>query len=337
MKVTEGDVVAKTKSPIKAVSTKAKTKKAKGRTAATKKQGRKKTAPVVRKKTGDTKKTGPKKKDEKKKKKKERIVVDSNTETTTQNRRSNRNRNNIFSYDESSDGSSIPSEDDIIPYQPRAITRNSRRKDLTTKSAGGDRSKRQAGRSNGDDDDDGDGGENRWQIYDLGVTERRGGGGDDDDEAWNEQYRRLQEFHSVHGHSGVPVLARSGSEDEMEKEQAFATWVSRQRQTFREIRSGYRIASTKEEGRWRRLRVLGFPLNHEAWLWRRTCNELSGALNGRKYDRDTTRLPPPLSEWVHRQEALMDENNSNAVRGGMDPDRKHRLEMLGVVRREKER
>ena len=88
-----------------------------------------------------------------------------------------------------------------------------------------------------------------WDIYEQNRVES--------DASWNENYRRLQEFHSTHGHSGVPI--------NWSRDSKFADWVSRQRQLFREINCGYRIASPREEGRWKRLQVLSFPLSYEKW------------------------------------------------------------------------
>ena len=312
MKATEGGV-AKTKNSIKATSTKAKpTKKArKGRTATKKQPVRKKTltSAATKKKSGDAKKTTATKR---------KRIVDSNTETTTKrNRRSNRTRNNIFNYDElSHDGSSIPSDDEMIPCnQQKATTRkNSRRpKDSSiAKSRKGDKSNEVG---NGNDYDETDE-ESHWDIYDHQKAEK------DSEEEWNERYRRLQEFHSTYGHSGVAIGWSA--------EPGFAAWVSRQRQLFREIHSGYRIASAQEENRWKRLQILNFPLNYDAWLWQRNYNKLCEVLNGRNYNEITTCLPPPLSEWVHLQRSLM--NNTNAaIRGRLDPERRRRLEELGVI------
>jgi hypothetical protein len=90
-----------------------------------------------------------------------------------------------------------------------------------------------------------------WEIYEQN-SERS-----ESNASWNENYRRLQEFHSTHGHSGVPI--------NWSTEPKFADWVSSQRQLFREIHSGYRIANPREEGRWKRLQVLKFPLDYEKW------------------------------------------------------------------------
>jgi len=98
-------------------------------------------------------------------------------------------------------------------------------------------------------DDEQDNEDEMWKIYEQNRVES--------DASWNENYRRLQEFHSTYGHSGVPI--------NWSMEPKFADWVSRQRQLFREIHSGYRIANSREEGRWKRLQVLKFPLDYEKW------------------------------------------------------------------------
>ena len=100
-------------------------------------------------------------------------------------------------------------------------------------------------------EDDANNEDEMWEIYDQN-SERS-----ESNACWNENYRRLQEFHSTHGHSGVPI--------NWSTEPKFADWVSRQRQLFREIHSGYRIANPREEGRWKRLQVLKFPLDYEKW------------------------------------------------------------------------
>jgi hypothetical protein len=100
-------------------------------------------------------------------------------------------------------------------------------------------------------EDDANNEDEMWEIYEQN-SERS-----ESNASWNENYRRLQEFHSTHGHSGVPI--------NWSTEPKFADWVSSQRQLFREIHSGYRIANPREEGRWKRLQVLKFPLDYEKW------------------------------------------------------------------------
>jgi hypothetical protein len=282
MKATVGEVTT-AKTAVKAISTKAKAKKPKG-AAATKKSGRKKTTSVTSKKAGDVKKTAPKKK----------RITDEEHANTTKNRRSDRNRNSSFNYEESSPESSAPSEDEI-PWMGRWRETVAKRTGRRKKTA-----------CNNDTN------EENWEIYDQGITES--------DASWNEHYRRLQEFHSTHGHSGVPI--------HWSEEPDFADWVSRQRQLFREIRTGYRIASTREEGRWKRLQVLRFPLNYEKWLWQRKYNELCEALNGGKYTEDTT-LPSSLREWVDHQKSLVE----SGAQGRIDSELKSNLEKLGVIAR----
>jgi len=307
------------------MSTKAKAKKPKG-SAATKKTGKKKptaststTTTTTKKKAGDAKKTAP----TKHKKKKKRLIADELAEqhaSSTQHRRSIRNRNSSFNYEESSPESSAPSEDET-PWRGR------RRETVANKRAGGCRTKTAGGSSSNDNDstkeetNNNNNSNNNWEIYNQGTTET--------DTSWNEHYRRLQEFHSCQGHSGVPIR--------WSKAPDFADWVSRQRQLFREIRAGYRIATTQEEGRWKRLQVLRFPLNYETWLWQRKYNELSEALNGRKYTADTT-LPSSLREWVEHQKSLVNTTTSSMNSGGahgssrrIDSELKSNLEKLGVI------
>jgi hypothetical protein len=216
--------------------------------------------------------------------------------SSTRHRRSIRNRNSSFNYEESSSESSAPSEDEATPSKMR------RQQKRRAKTAGG-------GSNDGintNTEETNSNSNSNWEIYDQGTTET--------DASWNEHYRQLQEFHSNHGHSGVPIC--------WSKAPDFADWVSRQRQLFREIWAGYRIATPHEEGRWRRLRVLRFPLDYERWLWQRKYNELSEALNGRKYTAETT-LTSSLREWVEHQTF----HGSSRI----DSELKSNLEILGVI------
>ena len=280
MKATErGSMKAKT--AIKKLSTKAKAKKLKGGTT---KKTRKKVAASNRKKNADTRKTSPRKK---------RIVDDerSNATNATKTRRSIRNRNNSLNYGELSNESLDESGDEISLRSQRTETITRRRSSRTKEVKSKDR-------------------EENWMVYDQGNFES--------DASWNENFRRLQEFQSKFGHSGVPIY---WSEDP-----DFSEWVSRQRQLFREIRTGYRIASEQEEGRWKRLQVLRFPLDYENWLWKRKYNELCEALNGEKYT-DYTILPSPLREWVDYQKSSAESYEY----GKLDSERKKNLEKLGVI------
>ncbi len=210
----------------------------------------------------------------------------------TKNRRSERTLNNSFSYLESSDTDNDEAWR-ITPKPKSTRPRGRPKKDAAAK----------------DDTDNDEEGKDNWQVYDQRNAES--------DEAWNEHYRRLQEFHSEHGHSGVPVNELWNAETD------FCEWVSRQRQLFREIRSGYRIASLREEGRWRRLRVLRFPLDYENWLWERRYNQLCEALGGEKYTEEAC-LNSTLKEWVRRQTSL-------GICGRIDSERRINLEKLGIV------
>jgi hypothetical protein len=137
------------------------------------------------------------------------------------------------------------------------------------------------------------------------------------DASWNENYRRLKIFHATHGHAGVPI-----NYDDAE----FADWVSRQRQLFREIQSGYRIATLREEGRWKRLQALNFPVNYESWHWKRKYNELQAILQGKKYDENMT-LPESLLSWLNHQRKML---RSSINRRFMDPQRREKLEKVGI-------
>jgi hypothetical protein len=86
------------------------------------------------------------------------------------------------------------------------------------------------------------------------------------DVSWNAKYQRLTQFYSTNGHTGVPNNWRDDPD--------LAEWACRQRQLFREIRSGYRIATFREEGRWKRLQDLDFPLDYDQWHWQRKYNQV---------------------------------------------------------------
>jgi len=277
MKSTEGEST-KPKTAIRSVGTKAKAKKK-----VTKKTLRKKTSA----KKKDTKKTVRKKK------------IASEQVQMTRNRRSERTRNNSFSYMESSDTEDYDETWGSTPKPKSTRARARSKKDADTTAAAAAK----------DDTDIDEEDQDKWEVYDQGNAES--------DEAWNEHYRRLQEFHSEHGHSGVPV------NELWNQEPNFCEWVSRQRQLFREIRSGYRIASLREEGRWKRLRVLRFPLDYENWLWERRYNQLCENLDGEKYTEDIC-LNATLKEWVQRQTHL-------GICGRIDSERRINLEKLGIV------
>ncbi|VEU43607.1 unnamed protein product [Pseudo-nitzschia multistriata] len=155
-----------------------------------------------------------------------------------------------------------------------------------------------------------------WEAYHLHSEKS------ESDAFWNENYRRLQEFHSTHGHSGVPIHWRV--------EPQFADWVSRQRQFFREIQSGYRRPSIRDEGRWKRLQILNFPLDYEKWHWQQKYNELIEVLHGEKYDENNTNIPETLKVWANHQIYL----NQSDVHSRIDSERRRGLEILGVLKKD---
>mmetsp|Transcript_12125 Transcript_12125/g.30697 ORF Transcript_12125/g.30697 Transcript_12125/m.30697 type:complete len:310 (+) Transcript_12125:144-1073(+) len=221
--------------------------------------------------------------------------------TTKQNRRSERTRNNSFNYEEASDDNA-----DLVKEVPYEYRRSAKDNNSSNNNNNKDTKKKKKKKSKTDNNDDE---EDNWVTYDQGTAEN--------DKSWNEHYRRLQEFHSEHGHSGVDVNLL------LEAEPDFCEWVSRQRQLFREIRCGYRIASLREEGRWKRLRVLNFPLEYEHWLWQRRYNQLSEALDGSRYTKESG-LPSLLKDWVDRQMFLME-------CGRIESERKRELKKLGIM------
>eukprot|EP00534_Pseudo-nitzschia_fraudulenta_P006269 CAMPEP_0201185432 /NCGR_PEP_ID=MMETSP0851-20130426/128869_1 /ASSEMBLY_ACC=CAM_ASM_000631 /TAXON_ID=183588 /ORGANISM="Pseudo-nitzschia fraudulenta, Strain WWA7" /LENGTH=322 /DNA_ID=CAMNT_0047470577 /DNA_START=13 /DNA_END=981 /DNA_ORIENTATION=+ len=306
MKSTHGEsATTKSKATYKAIPTKARAKKSKAAT--TTKRAYKKRAPAAAKKkasSGIVKKTAPKKKrritdSEKTPGGKTKPAAPSNSSgnNNNNNRRSVRNRNNVLNYQELTPGSQTTADDEKILAKS----------DKGGSSTGGVGGERQERRKQAED-------EANWEVYDQNSSRS------ESDASWNEYYQRLQEFHSTHGHSGVPVNWTA--------EPLFSDWVAKQRQLYREILTGYRIANALEEVRWRRLRVLKFPLSYEKWHWRRKYKELCEALNGEKYCKDTD-LPAPLREWVDRQ-VYLSEGGANKK---LDSERKTNLEQLGVIER----
>jgi hypothetical protein len=111
---------------------------------------------------------------------------------------------------------------------------------------------------NDDDNDDDD--STMWQSFEQN-SERI-----ETEVSWNAQYIRLTQFYNKNGHTGVP--------NNWKDDPDLADWVTRQRQLFREIQSGYRIATLREEGRWKRLQTLDFPLDYDDWHWQRKYNQV---------------------------------------------------------------
>jgi Helicase associated domain len=169
------------------------------------------------------------------------------------------------------------------------------------------------------DSDDGsfdDGGHSMWQSFERN-SERI-----EDDATWNENYRRLREFYAEHGHSGVST-DWDGNPD-------LADWATRQRQLFREIQSGYRIPTLREENRWKQLQMVNFPLNYEKWHWERKYGQLKEILKGEKYDEATIELPKDVQEWLDHQRTLMKDDGTVMRSRRMEHDQKERLKCLGV-------
>lgn len=258
---------------------------------------------IARKKVGDTKKalaivrsteTGKPILKKKQIGKKKATDTKKTQAPTTSKRRSIRKRNSNLNYGELSEDIDSSADEKSFRAGSNAKKRGIRRK--------GDKNSAIS--------------EKNWQVYDRGSL--------DSDDTWNEHYYRLQEFYSQHGHSAVPTHLVSNDEPE------FADWVSRQKQLFREIRNGYRIASSRDERRWRRLQVLQFPLDYEEWLWERQYNELCKILNGEKFTSRTI-LPASLTEWVERQKEFA---KHGAHGSRINSERRANLEKLGVLARE---
>lgn len=258
---------------------------------------------ITRKQAGDTKKTlailRSTETGEPIAKKTRQKKVGETKKTTTSKRRSNRNRNSNLNYEELSDDLNSSADEKSGNDKGKHTKKQRKRKKDDQNSIKNAIS------------------EENWQVYDRGSL--------DSDDTWNEHYYRLQEFHSQHGHSAVPTHIVSNDEPE------FADWVTRQKQLFREIRNGYRIASSRDERRWRRLQVLQFPLDYEQWLWERKYNELYKILNGEKLTNRAI-LPTSLIEWVEQQKEFA----KYAAHGGsrINSERRTNLEKLGVLTRD---
>jgi len=114
-----------------------------------------------------------------------------------------------------------------------------------------------------------------WRPFDRMHQHDDGGGGGGGHSSWNRYFQRLQAFYNKYGHSAVPVSWVLDPE--------LGDWACIQRQYFREIRSGYRLAtknSKVDETRWRQLQSVQFPLDYEQFHWTKRYNELQEVLDG---------------------------------------------------------
>ncbi|KAG7346569.1 helicase domain protein [Nitzschia inconspicua] len=169
------------------------------------------------------------------------------------------------------------------------------------------------------DSDDGsfdDGGHSIWQSFERN-SERV-----EDDASWNVNYRLLLEFYEEHGHAGVS--------SDWDGNPELAEWATKQRQLFREIQSGYRIPTLREDNRWKQLQKINFPLNYEKWHWERKYGQLKEILMGEKYDAKHIELPKDVQLWLDHQRTLMKSDGSVMSSRRMEHDQKERLKCLGV-------
>jgi hypothetical protein len=163
--------------------------------------------------------------------------------------------------------------------------------------------------------DDGD--QSIWQCFERN-SERV-----ENDTEWKEHYRRLQEFYAEHGHSGIST--------DWDGDPPLAEWATRQRQLFREIQSGYRIPTLREENRWKQLQMVNFPLNYEKWHWERKYRQLREILKGEKYVETNVKLPENLQVWLDHQRKLMNDDAGIVMCSKrMEHDQRERLKCLGV-------
>jgi Helicase associated domain len=112
-----------------------------------------------------------------------------------------------------------------------------------------------------------------WRPFDRQKESEEG------NSSWHRRFQRLQTFYNKYGHSGVPVSWALDPD--------LGDWACQQRQFFREIRSGYRLASKVDETRWRQLESVHFPLNYEKFHWTKRYHELQEALDGERYVSST--------------------------------------------------
>jgi hypothetical protein len=146
---------------------------------------------------------------------------------------------------------------------------------------------------------------------------------------WNEMYAALERFHATFGHCGVPPNWAGHT--------GLADWTACQRHIYREIRQGYRPATSLEQFRLQHLQNLKFPLDcqsYEEWHWKHRRQELEGILKLLKEDQPSTiyynvhhlcsKLPPSLAVWLEEQR--------NSYRMGILPyGRRATLESLGIL------
>ncbi|KAL3931793.1 MAG: hypothetical protein SGARI_004119 [Bacillariaceae sp.] len=146
------------------------------------------------------------------------------------------------------------------------------------------------------------------------------------DASWNRNYGDLKAYFEQHGHTGVSP--------DWEGDEVLAEWATRQRQLFREIQSGYRIATKREESRWQQLQLLNFPLNYESWHWERKYSQLKEILDGETFVAEAMdKLPGPLQKWLEHQQVLLQPMPSKdlPIYGKvLEKDKRERLKSLGV-------
>jgi hypothetical protein len=100
---------------------------------------------------------------------------------------------------------------------------------------------------------------------------------------------------------------------------------------FREIQSGYRIPTIREENRWKQLQMLNFPLSYEKWHWERKYRQLREILNGEKLYETNVKLPENLQIWLDHQRTLMNDDGRIVLSSKhMEHDQRERLRCLGV-------
>jgi Helicase associated domain len=146
---------------------------------------------------------------------------------------------------------------------------------------------------------------------------------------WNEMYAALELFYATFGHCGVPPNWAGHT--------GLADWTACQRHIYREIRQGYRPATSLEQSRLQLLQNIQFPLDcqsYEEWHWKQRHQELECILKSLKEDQPSTiyynvhylcsKLPPSLAVWLEEQR--------NSYRMGVLPERRHAtLENMGIL------
>jgi hypothetical protein len=128
----------------------------------------------------------------------------------------------------------------------------------------------------------------------------------------------LESFKRTYGHCGVPPG--------WPRDSLLADWCTVQRQVHREVRSGYRDATSEEATTITKLKEMDFVWDYEDWHWHvryeklRACRGDGAATNGRA-------SPQNVVNWLQeqRRQLRMEENTT------LSPARLAKLYKAGVA------